>query len=58
MTIHIVFFIILAISAVRTVAYGIYAFKNEGKIAGISVFALALGTVLTGYIVISTRILQ
>ena len=58
MTIHIVFFIILAISAVRTVAYGVYAFKNEDKIAGISVFILAFGPLFTAYIVIATRILQ
>ena len=58
MTIHIVFFIILAISAVRTVAYGVYAFKKEGKLAGISVFVLVVGTIFTAYIVIATRILQ
>ena len=40
MTIYIIFFIILAIFSVRTVAYGVYAFKKEGKLAGISVFVL------------------
>ena len=58
MTIYIIFFIILAISAVRTVAYGVYAFKIEVKIAGISVFILAFGPLFTAYIVIATRILQ
>ena len=58
MTIYIIFFIILAIFSVRTVAYGVYAFKKEGKLAGISVFVLVVGTIFTAYIVIATRILQ
>lgn len=58
MTIYIIFFIILAIFFVRTVAYGVYAFKKEGKLAGISVFVLALGTIFTAVIILATRILQ
>ncbi|MDD6564366.1 MAG: hypothetical protein PUF08_04720 [Clostridiales bacterium] len=58
MTIYIIFFIILAIFSVRTVAYGVYAFKKEGKLAGISVFVLALGTIFTAVVILATRILQ
>ena len=58
MTIYIIFFIILAIFSVRTVAYGVYAFKKEGKLAGISVFVLALGSIFTAGIILATRILQ
>ena len=58
MTIYIIFFIILAIFSARTVAYGVYAFKKEGKLAGISVFVLALGTIFTAVIILATRILQ
>ncbi len=58
MVINIAFFIVIAISVIRTVAYGVYAFKNEGKGGGISVFALAAGSFATAFIILFTQILR
>lgn len=58
MLINIVFFIVIIISAVRTVSYGIYATKNDGMIGGISAFTLAAASLFTGIVILCKQILQ
>lgn len=58
MLINIIFMIVIAISAIRTVVYGIYAIKNDGIAAGISVFVLCGGVLFSGYIIFASEILQ
>lgn len=58
MTINIVFFIIILISVIRTIAYGIYAIKNDTIAGGISVFVLCLGSMFTGAVIMVKEILQ
>lgn len=58
MAINIVFFLIIIISVIRTIAYGIYAIKNEGIAGGISVFILCLGSLFTGAVIMVKEILQ
>lgn len=52
MYITFIFMIFLIYITIRTIAYGIYSIKNNGIVAGISVFVLALCTAATGYMVI------
>lgn len=58
MVINIVFFIIIIVSAVRTISYGIYAIKDDGIVAGISVFTLAAASLFTGIVILCKQILQ
>lgn len=58
MVINIVFFLIIIISVIRTIAYGIYAIKNEGIVGGISVFVLCLGSLFAGAVIMVKEILQ
>ncbi len=58
MIINLAFFTMIAISAIRTVAYGIYALKNEGKAGGISVFCLAALSLSTAVVILMTQIIQ
>ena len=58
MVINIAFFVVIALSVIRTIAYGIYAFKNEGIGGGISVFVLAAGSISTAVIIFMKQIIQ
>ena len=58
MVINIVFFIVIIISVIRTVSYGVYATKNYGITGGISVFALAAASLFTGIVILCKQILQ
>ena len=58
MIINLAFFTIIAVSVIRTIAYGIYSFKNEGRLGGISVFILAAASLSTAFIILFTQILQ
>lgn len=58
MLINIIFLLIIAISALRTAVYGIYAIKNDGISAGLSVFILCGGVLFSGYVIIASEILQ
>lgn len=58
MLINIVFFIVITVSIIRTVSYGIYAIKNNGVVGGISVFILALASLFTVTVILCKQILQ
>lgn len=58
MIINLAFFVIIALSVIRTISYGIYAFKNESKCGGISVFMLAVGSLSTAVVILIKQILQ
>lgn len=58
MVINLAFFIIIAISVIRTVSFGIYVFKNDGKLGGISVFILAAASLGTAFVILFTQIVQ
>ena len=58
MLINIVFFIVIIVSMIRTVSYGIYAFKNDGVVSGISVFVLAMASLFTVIVILCKQILQ
>lgn len=51
-------FMIIAISAVRTICFGIYTLKNDGIIAGISAFILSAGTVFGGAVIFFRAIMR
>ena len=48
----IIFIAMILYVVIRTVAYGIYCVKKTGLTGGISVFFLAAGAVIAGYITI------
>lgn len=58
MLINIVFFIVIIVSLIRTVSYGIYAIKNDGITGGISVFTLAAASLFTVIVILCKQILQ
>ncbi len=58
MVINLAFFALIVISAIRTAAYGVYAFKSEGKVGGISVLVLAAASLATVPVVLFTQILR
>lgn len=47
----ILFLLIITAIVIRTVSYGIFCIKNGGTIGGISVFILAVCSVVTGVII-------
>lgn len=55
---NIVFFVVIAVSFIRTVSYGIYAVKHDGIVAGISVFVLATTNLFTITVILCKQILQ
>lgn len=40
---------VVAFVVIRTTAYGIYCFKNTGRLGGISVFLLAAAALAAGF---------
>ncbi len=50
MVVNIAFLVLVAVSFIRTVSYGIYCVKRT-VVGGISVFMLALGIVFCGVVI-------
>lgn len=52
MSIKLIFGILILFVIIRTIAYGIYCVKKTGVLGGISVFALSLGSIFAGWIIL------
>lgn len=57
MVINLAFFLLIAVVAVRTVAFGIYCLKKVGVLGGISVFFISAGAIATGVLVLCRSVL-
>ncbi|MDD6762745.1 MAG: hypothetical protein PUD92_03775 [Clostridiales bacterium] len=52
MILNVIYGILILIILIRTIAFGIYCIKESGITGGISVFILALGEAITGYMIL------
>lgn len=57
MVINLAFFLLIAVVAVRTVAFGVYCLKKVGVLGGISVFFISAGAIATGVLVLFRSVL-
>lgn len=55
MIISIFFSVLIAVSFIRTISYGIYCLKTSGLTAGISVFILAATPLFCGVAILITQ---
>ncbi len=54
MVLNIIYGLLILFILIRTIAFGIYCVKETGVAGGISVFVLAAGTAVTGYVILFT----
>ncbi len=51
------FMLLVIVTAIRTISYGIYCIKNNSTSGAISVFFLSACTVATGFIILFCKVL-